>query len=158
MKKLIYPLFIIVLGFSSFAQGTSEEREVKNAVETFFEGFHSRDSIIMKSVTGDKVIMQSISKNRQGEKMLHQEDFSKFLKSIVSIPLETDYREELHSFDIKIDGSMANVWTPYSFYSNDVFSHCGVNNFQLFKQDGNWKIIYLIDTRRREGCDGRKLK
>jgi len=26
------------------------------------------------------------------------------------------------------------------------------------KQKGEWKIIYLIDTRRREGCEYKKLK
>lgn len=36
--------------------------------------------------------------------------------------------------------------------SNGNFSHCGVNSFQLFHDNGQWKIIYLIDTRQRTGC------
>ena len=47
---------------------------------------------------------------------------------------------------------MANVWTAYSFYFDGKFSHCGVNSFQLLKEAGEWKIFYLVDTRRKEGC------
>ncbi len=47
---------------------------------------------------------------------------------------------------------MANAWTPYEFWYNGNFSHCGVNSFQLIKKDEKWKIIYLVDTRRKEGC------
>ena len=37
-----------------------------------------------------------------------------------------------------------------SFGLMDNFSHCGVNSFQLFNDNGQWKIIYLIDTRRKK--------
>lgn len=158
MKKLVSTIFVLAIAFSSFAQKAAEEQEVKEVIETFFDGFHSRDSVIMKSVVSDKVVMQSISRNAQGEVKLTHEDFGKFLRSIVAIPLNTKFREELHSYTINIDKEMANVWTPYSLFVNDQFRHCGVNNFQLIKQEGEWKIIYLVDTRRREGCDERKLE
>lgn len=61
--------------------------------------------------------------------------------------------EQLLDYNIQVDGNMANAWTPYEFWYNGTFSHCGVNSFQLFNDAGTWKIIYLIDTRRREGCD-----
>jgi len=54
---------------------------------------------------------------------------------------------------VKIDGPLAIVWTPYKFYFNGKFSHCGVNSFQLVRFNGVWKIQYLIDTRRRAGCE-----
>ena len=45
---------------------------------------------------------------------------------------------------------MANAWTPYQFWFNDQFSHCGVNSFQLIKVDNTWKIFFLVDTRRKD--------
>ena len=83
---------------------------------------------------------------------MRTEDFSKFLKSIVSIPDTVNFQEKILSFSIQVDGAMANAWTPYEFWYNDAFSHCGVNSFQLFKDGADWKIIYLIDTRRKKGC------
>ena len=79
--------------------------------------------------------------------------FSDFLKSISSIPKDISFKEELLDYQISIDGSMANVWTPYKFYFNDSLSHCGVNSFQLVKINGKWQIIYIIDTRRKEKCE-----
>ena len=67
--------------------------------------------------------------------------------------LKKDSADERIQFEtIKIDGPLAIVWTPYNFYHNGKFSHCGVNSFQLVRFDGIWKIQYLIDTRRRTGC------
>ena len=149
MKKILIFLTLFS-GFAMTAQQVSQEQQLQQTVETFFEGFHARDSIKIKSVMFDQVTMQSVMKNREGKQILHTEEFSNFLKSIVSIPAEMTFKEEIHDYKIRIDGSMANVWTPYSFYLNKNLSHVGVNSFQLYKKDGNWKIIYLIDTRRRE--------
>ncbi|MGB7841458.1 MAG: nuclear transport factor 2 family protein, partial [Salinimicrobium sp.] len=140
------------------AQESLDKKEIQKTIETFFEGFHARDSVMMKSVLREGVVVQTIGRNQEGELMLQQEELHKVLKGIVSIPLETTFKETLHSYEIKIDGAMANVWTPYSFRLNGVFSHCGVNNFQLLKDYGSWKIIYIIDTRRREGCDEKEMK
>ncbi|HUH33176.1 MAG TPA: hypothetical protein VLZ28_04430, partial [Daejeonella sp.] len=58
------------------------------------------------------------------------------------------------TFDqVLIDDNLASVWTSYQFYIGDKFSHCGVNSFQLVKGKEGWKIVYLIDTRRKENCN-----
>ena len=53
---------------------------------------------------------------------------------------------------IKIEATLATVWTPYQFYYKGKFSHCGVNSFQLVRLNGQWKIQYIIDTRKKAGC------
>jgi ketosteroid isomerase-like protein len=132
---------------------TSDEIEVKNTIIKFFDAFHKQDSTAIKALVFEDVILQSIGKNREGVTQLKKEAFNGFLKSIVSIPKDQKFEEKLLDFKIRIDGDMANAWTPYEFWFNDTFSHCGVNSFQLVKLEGTWKIIYLIDTRRREGCE-----
>ena len=101
----------------------------------------------------DKIILQSISTDKEGKTVLKEEDFNKFIQSIASIPKDRTFEEKLLDFSIQVDGNMANVWTPYEFWYQGKFSHCGVNSFQLFYDDGNWKIIYLIDTRRQDDCN-----
>lgn len=158
MKRIIPALFFCCMTFLASGQNLSEEEKVKRTVETFFEGFHTRDSVVMKSVLAEEVIVQTIGKTKSGETKLHQEEIHKVLRGIVSIPMETEFKEVIHDYQIRIDGNMANAWTPYSFFMNGEFSHCGVNSFQLFKENGNWRIIYLIDTRRRVGCEEKKWK
>lgn len=53
---------------------------------------------------------------------------------------------------IKIDGPLALVWAPYKFYYKGIFSHCGVDSFQLVQLAEGWKIQYIIDTRRKDKC------
>ena len=167
LKYIFIPMIAVFLLFA-FAKKNSEpspsiaqytyhgEDEVKEVIETFFEGFHKRDSTIIKKVVHQNVMMQSIGKDKLGEIILSKQDFSGFLKSICSIPDGTDFEERIHEYDIKMDGKMANVWTPYSFYIDDNLSHCGTNSFQLFKRNGVWKIFYIVDTRDREGCDKKR--
>lgn len=160
--KTRYIIGGLVFGFVFFAfakitiaqtsSQSQEEIEVRQLVETFFEGFHKQDSTIIKSVVHEKILMQSIGKNRLGEVVLSKQDFSGFLTSICSIPGETQFEERIKNYKIRMDGKMANVWTPYSFYVNGQLSHCGTNSFQLFKRDGVWKIFYIVDTRDRENC------
>ncbi len=151
-------MIFLLFGGIGVAQESSEEQEVQKIIETFFEGFHARDSLIMKSVMADEIMIHTIGKDKTGELELVQEEPGRVLRGIISIPLETDFKEVLHSYNIQNDGAMANAWVPYSFYVNETFSHCGVNNFQLLKRNNKWKIIYLVDTRRREGCEEKKLK
>ncbi|MGB7786910.1 MAG: nuclear transport factor 2 family protein [Salinimicrobium sp.] len=146
-------LLLLIGSISMSAQEASEEAAVKNAIDTFFKGFHARDSIVMKSVLTDATVVQTVAKDKSGEVVLTTDDLHKMLKGIVGIPLKTTFKEELHSYDIEIDGALAQAWTPYSLYVNEEFVHCGVDSFQLFKDNGKWKIIYLVDTRRKEGCE-----
>jgi hypothetical protein len=62
--------------------------------------------------------------------------------------------DERISFEtVKIDGPLAIVWAPYNFFFNGQFSHCGMDSFQLVRFGKEWKIQYIIDTRRRTGCN-----
>jgi len=144
-------LFALFISTSVFAQD-STYLIVQETIETFFEGFHKGDTTLMKSVMMDEVKLQTIYKNKEGKDVLVSEDKSKLMHAIGSKPNDQKWDERLLDFSIQIDGNMANVWTPYEFWFNDSFSHCGVNSFQLFYDNGTWKIIYLIDTRRKAGC------
>ncbi len=95
------------------------------------------------------MILQSISESVSKGNKLFDETANEFYKSIASIPASMKFHEKILSYTIQIDGTMAHVWAPYEFYLNDKLSHSGVNTFTLFKEKDSWKIIYLIDTRRK---------
>ncbi len=127
----------------------AQKQEVQKSIEIFFEGFHQRDSSKIKSVCADKMILQSISESLSKGNKLSNETANEFYKSIATIPSNMKFQEKILSYNIQIDGTMAHVWAPYEFYLNDKLSHTGVNTFTLFKEKDSWKIIYLIDTRRK---------
>lgn len=151
MKYIL--IFLILLSVPLQAQD-EDNAEIRQLIEKFFEGFHQKDSLLIQETVSDGVILQTISRLNSGGNEVRTEAFSTFLRSITGIPDSVKFREVLFDYKIRIDGPMANAWTPYEFWINEQFSHCGVNSFQLAKLDGQWKIIYLIDTRRTEDCDG----
>ncbi|MFV9550826.1 nuclear transport factor 2 family protein [Algibacter sp. PT7-4] len=147
-------IFYLALLISSVLFGqTDENAHVKATVDTFFDGFHKGDTTIMKSVMADKVLMQTAYKNKEGKDVLVTDKPNKLLEAIANRPDDQKWDERLLDYNIQVDGNMANAWTPYEFWYNGKFSHCGVNSFQLFKDGSQWKIIYLIDTRRRSSCN-----
>lgn len=151
MKQFVFVL-ALVFTFSLNAQ-KSEFDNVKAVIVDFFDAFHKQDTTALKAMVTDKIILQSISTNKDGKTVLKEDDFGKFMKNIASIPKDRTFEEKLLDFSIQVDGNMANAWTPYEFWYQGKFSHCGVNSFQLIKDDKKWKIIYLVDTRRRENCN-----
>lgn len=145
-------LFVLMLITGNIIAQNSAEGEIQKTIETFFDGFHKGDTILMKSVMMDKFTTQTALTNKEGRDVLVTEDSSILIKAIANRPKDQKWDERLSDFNIQVDGNMANVWTNYEFWFNNNFSHCGVNSFQLFYDNGRWKIIYLIDTRRIKGC------
>ena len=127
------------------------EDSVKAAVNKLFTGMKASDATMIKSSFADSAVLQTISRNKEGNIIIRNEAIDAFAKVVASMP--KDAADERIVFEtIRIDGPLASVWTPYNFYFEGKFSHCGVNSFQLVKINGEWKIQYLIDTRRKQGC------
>jgi hypothetical protein len=148
---LILTLLVCLIGYS---QHNSDELEIEQTIRTLFDGFHKQDSLMMQSVLFETAQLQTIGfKTASSEVKIINETISQFLKSIVSIPKDVSFREEIHGYSIQSDGLLATAWTPYSFYINESLSHCGTNSFQLVKEEGKWKIFSIVDTRKREGCN-----
>jgi hypothetical protein len=142
MRSLI--LVLLLFGIS----GQAQKAEVQQTIQTFFEGFHARDTLKIKSTCSDKLVLQSISESAKGNKF-SEESPKEFYVSMATIPAQMQFEERILDYNIQIDGTMAHAWTPYEFYINGKFSHKGVNAFTLFKTAEGWKIVHLIDTRRK---------
>ncbi|WP_281766028.1 Cif family virulence factor [Neptunitalea lumnitzerae] len=151
MKYLLFVCISVMLTGSMKAQDT-QKKEVTDTVKEFFKAFHAQDTVALRAFAYGYVELQSIAKDKTGATQLHNETYETFVKSIGSIPDNVTFEERILNYDIRVDGDMANAWTPYEFYLNGEFSHCGVNSFQFLKTEEGWKIIYLVDTRRRESC------
>lgn len=147
-------LFFVLLITTSVNAQEKESVKVKATIETFFEGFHKGDTILMKSVMMPKVTIQTAFINKKGEGVFVDDGgLDKLLKAIAKRPEDQKWDERLTNFNIQVDANLANAWIDYEFWFNDKFSHCGVNSFHLVKTEGKWKIVYLIDSRRKANCD-----
>lgn len=142
MKKI----FFLLISSFSFAQNTSE-KEIIKPIENLFNAMKSADSLGVKNAFSGSAIMQTFGKNQE----IRTDKVEDFAKQ-VGASQAGDLDERFTISKILVDGNMASVWVPYQFYYKGNFSHCGVNSFQLAKINNEWKIQYIIDTRRKDNC------
>lgn len=141
-------LLIIIL-FLIYFPLNAQDLHPKKVIEDFFIAFHAKDTITLKEWCHPEIIMQTIANTKEGNK-IETNEFSSFLKSIASIPVNMKFEERILNYNVQIDGNLAHVWTPYEFYINEKFSHMGANSFTLYNDNGKLQIIHLIDTRRKK--------
>ena len=149
MRKLLVILFLFFT-LSSFAQ--TDEEQIKASINQVFDGMRKNDTPLVRQVLHSSCFLKSIGKNKTGEVRLQEDAIGEWLKQIGTKREGVILDERLTSFDIKIDDEMAMAWTPYDFYVNDKFNHCGVDVFTMMKTDKGWKIVGIVDTRRKENC------
>jgi ketosteroid isomerase-like protein len=151
MKKSIMLLMLSsCIAASAFAQQDGDA--VKKTIQVLFDGMRNADSNAVLSVFAPNAIMQTIAVNKDGKTIVGQNQVANFA-SYIGKQSKGAADEQIVFDNIKVDGDLAVVWTPYRFVYNGKFSHCGVNSFTLVKMNGDWKINYLIDTRRKENCN-----
>ncbi|EMS34310.1 hypothetical protein C943_03529 [Mariniradius saccharolyticus AK6] len=149
LKTILPAFFLVSLAAPAFAQ---EEKEVEKVIASLFEGMKTKNTELLQAAFHPEASMQTVIAGEEGAK-LGSNSVQDFVNRISNTPATTQLDERILEYQVKIDGDMAAAWTPYRFYVNDAFSHCGVNSFQLIKTAEGWKITYIIDTRRKQGCD-----
>ncbi len=150
MKKL--SLFVSAAIFSVAVCAQTAEDSVKATVMRLFDGMKSVDAAMLQSCFTDSAMLQTIVRTPDGNVTVRTDAVAAFAASI-SRQAKGSLDEQIVFETVKIDGDLASVWTPYKFFFSGKLSHCGVNSFQLVRTGGNWKIQYLVDTRRRTGCE-----
>jgi hypothetical protein len=118
-------LFIVLTFCNIRCFGQGEEAAVQKTINQFFDGLRTSDSVVIKATLAPAAILQTI-KQKEGKTEVFSENMDAFITAVTK---------------------------PYKFYIGEKFSHCGVNSFQLVKLDGNWKIQFIIDTRRKQPCN-----
>ncbi len=150
MKRFLIVLTIAIYGINAKAQTT--EDSVKAVINKLFTAMKNADGEMLKSCFSESMVLQSISVTKEGKTVVSTEKGEDFVASISGLAAG-DADEQIVYDAIKVDGALAFAWTPYKFFYKNKFSHCGVNSFQLVRFNGEWKIQYIIDTRRRAGCE-----
>jgi hypothetical protein len=147
MKRVLLLLTL----FTAKAQAQTAEDSVRMTITRLFEGMRKGDSAAIRAAFAPGAVLQSVLGAKGGGTRIVTEPVDSFVTS-VGRPHKEVWDERIKFDGIKIDGPMAAVWTPYEFYVDDKFSHCGVDAYNLARINGEWKIIYLVDTRRRTNC------
>jgi hypothetical protein len=167
MKPLIRPIVVLSMLLSVAApaagqQGQhaghggadSDQAAVRAVIDRLFDGMRERDAGKMRSAFHADARLHGLG-NDGAVRITPAEEFvAGILRAQEGLVLD----EVLGEVEIRIDGPLASAWTYYDFYAGDNFSHCGYNAFQLLLTGGEWKVVSITDSRRREGCLQRRAR
>lgn len=147
----LFSFFATVVSAGSVKAQAAED-SIKAVINNMFTGMKNSDTIMVKACFTETAVLQTFGKDKEGKIIITTETPGDFAKIIATIPAGAA-DEQIVFKDLKIDGPMAAVWTPFKLYFNGKFYSCGVNSFQLVRLNGEWKIQYILDTRRKTNCD-----
>lgn len=137
--------------FSQEKPFSDQENEVIKTIDLLFDGMRKGDSSMVRSSFHNEATLSTTYTDAKGNSHFEKENIDDFVKA-VGTPHKEIWNEKILNYEILISDNLAQVWTEYEFYVDDKFSHCGANAFLLFKDQKEWKIINITDTRRRENC------
>lgn len=136
--------FLVLISISCLGQ---QNKDIEKPIRNLFLGMKNADLELVKSAFAESAVLQTITKDGT----VKSDSISDFIASVSKFT-KGDLDERIIVEAIHTDGNLATVFTPYSFYLKGKLSHCGANSFQLVKQNNEWKIQYIIDTRRKDNC------
>jgi hypothetical protein len=126
--------------------------DVIAVVQRLFDAMRAKDTVVLRAVLHPEATLTGPTRDPQGHVVVRPLPVARFIAGVAGATTHLD--EQFWDPEVRIDGDLAAVWTPYAFYADGTLSHCGVDAFLLAHMDDGWKIIQIADTRRREGCRG----
>jgi hypothetical protein len=119
-------------------------------VRGLFDAMRAGDSARVRASFAPGALLGT-ARERDGRPVFERDSLETFARA-VGTPHADVWDERLRNTAVRVDGPLAAVWTEYAFYAGPRFSHCGVDAFQLARTAAGWRIVALVDTRRRTGC------
>jgi hypothetical protein len=152
MKNPVFPVLFLLSALVSqgiAAQETHPEHDaVMVVVDRFFEALNTDNQILMASISIDGSHNYSVREKADSTFELR----SRQQNNAELAPNAAEYTERYWDEIVLVNDLMAVFWAPYDFYIDGVFSHCGVDVFDLVKLDGQWKLANSMYTVIRTGC------
>ena len=149
-NALLGPLAIVAVAVVPANAGQAPERRaVLATVQRFFDALAARDAAaVMREVVPEgRITSHSM---RDGRVEVQTGAWSDWAAGLARSNERLE--ERMYAPNVRIRGSLATVWTEYSFRRNGAFSHCGVDLFDMAKVDGRWRIVNISFTVETERC------
>jgi hypothetical protein len=119
------------------------------AVQRMFEGMRTADSAMVRSVFAPGARFAMID-TRSTPAAIRFDSVGGWIAAIATSNRRWD--EQIYDVQVRVDGNVAQVWAPYTFYLDKALRHCGVNAIDLLRDGDGWKVTQLADTRHRDNC------
>ena len=122
------------------AQTDTEREKVMGVVQNFFRALETQDTALFKNLFIEYAFNHYVREHQDSAKTWVETGTQN--PAVFTFKPNRILKERLTGNDlvVKIHKRIAMVWSPYNFWVNEEFSHCGVDVFTMFKVDEGWKI------------------
>lgn len=145
MKQVLFAIFTLLLTtVFTLGQPADDKKAALAVIEKLFAEMAAANPegiLALHTPTSD---LAAVFKQKDGKtryQSINGEAFSKMFTDKTKV-----MKEEMYDPKVEIHGDWAMVWGRYVFFNGDKLSHCGINQFNLVRIDGEWKITNGAST------------
>ena len=126
---------------------TAEEQAVLNSAAALLSAFKTGNAAeILRWVYPDgRVTGTGTLPNRSGVRTESWTEFSQRLAG-------SGFQETISDPAVELDGDAAMIWAPFVVRIGGKVYNCGVDHFDLVRENGTWKTMNLTFSSRITGC------
>ena len=126
---------------------SGEEQAVLNSVNSLLAAFNTGNAAeILRWVYPDgRVTGTGTLPNRSG---VRSESWTQFTQRLAN----STFQETISDPAIEIDGDVAMIWAPFVVRIGGKVHNCGIDHFDLVRENGAWKTMNLTFSSRITGC------
>ena len=149
LALIVFAAFAPLAAQAPSAASSADSQGALAAVERMFQGMRTADSATVRSVMAHGARFAMVDA-RSTPPAIRFDTVGGWVAAIATSNRRWD--EQIYDVQVRVDGNIAQVWAPYTFYLDKQVRHCGVNAIDLLRDAEGWKVTQIADTRRRENC------
>lgn len=149
-KLFILAALVAVCGANVAAQKPEDAKAAIGVVNQLFAEMAAANPagiVALHTPTSDLAAVFKQPDGKTRYQSINGEAFSKMFTDKSKV-----MREEMYDPKVEVHGDWAMVWGRYVFFNGDKLSHCGINQFNLIRIEGVWKIANGASTIDRNDC------
>jgi uncharacterized protein (TIGR02246 family) len=127
------------------ASGASEQEAILAVVDRFMQAIATKNNTLFAQVRMKDTTSIVERPADGGGTRLVRRPFD------LALPVGT-FVERYWDPVVHIRNGIAVVWAPYEFWENGKTSHCGIDVFELAKENGRWRIGNMMWTVEPDAC------
>ncbi|HKX92232.1 MAG TPA: hypothetical protein VJM15_07390 [Sphingomicrobium sp.] len=127
-----------------------DRREVMAVVDRVFEAINTNDAEALRRISIPEGMNISLRYQPDGSTKLRTVSNSQDAANTAAE--KRRFTEKYWNPTLLIHNGIAVFWAPYSFDIDGKRSHCGVDQFDFIKVDGEWKLASSMWTVEPDGC------
>jgi hypothetical protein len=122
-------------------------------IKAMMAGIERRDAEMILAQVRPEGSATAVVEHSDETTTVKRSDWATYLAVIKPGPER--YQATLGEPAVKIDGNIAMVWVPYSFKIDGTVLHCGVDHFDLVRENAEWKVLNETWSQRTKGCSAK---